>query len=124
MSILNRVSLRNVAVTALASLFVSSVANAESLSGPSTGTQEFIDGSGSGYTASGEVFLGVWDGSGWCSGYNNFYANSSGQFSSESCYAGPVGSACSCGFTYTVYAYDWTTGTYSNGISFLNLCPQ
>jgi len=109
-------------IAALAAVaFAASVAYAGSLSGPAGGTELFLDGSGSGFSHSGEVFLGATNGSIWCDGYVTFNADSSGNFSSKSCVVGP--SNCPCGTTYTVLAYDYGTGTYSNAISFSDFCP-
>lgn len=123
---MKKVSISGLAIAAsVAVTLVAGVAYAESLSGPSFGTEQFLNGSGSGFHSSGLVFLGAWNGSGWCQGYVNFNADSSGNFSNESCTVAPGSSdTCPCNQTYTVYAYDFSTNTYSNGVSFTDNCPQ
>ena len=88
---------------------------------------EYVSVSGSNMTPGGQVWIGTWNGSSWVDGTNltavatrdcagnvcTVPGSFSGGFSNPQCWQ-----------TFTAYAYDYATSTFSNGVSVFVQCPH
>jgi hypothetical protein len=94
-------------------------------------SSNWVQFSGSNFTANGQVFVGTWNGNAW-SASEWVTASAAGSFcnpTTHQCYYFPGGGISGNFYTFcntkqTVYAYDNATGAFSNGVSLNIQCIQ